>query len=455
MRHRLLIAALGASVLAHAAVLGSTAGFGRAHEPPVRPLALDARLVMPEPEPVAAPPAAEAPNRPAAVQPVAAPKPRPQAKMKRQPEVKPVAAIAPAGEQAVALAVPMRTPEPPSESVVDASAPSAAPEVDADALSASSADSVTNLAVEPAAQPVAAPADSRKFSSAGWPRRGDIRFRVMLGEPGFEVGEAHHEWSHDRKRYRMSVSLETTGVVDLFRKLRYQQHSEGRVGPKGLQPERFGVEQSGRKPESAEFDWQGGQVTMRRGDRTRTAPIEPGDQDVLSLWHQLGIVGVAGLPHELNVVSGKSAKRSVLEAVGVERPALPIGQLEALRVRARALDGKLSIDIWLARDYGMLPVRIRIVDDKGEVLDQQAVELRLAPTGKNKAANPKADDDFDGEPGGGALPAGDDVAQYAGGGDEPAAEPGAGADPDAPDAAIETDMIELREAQHEPASIYQ
>jgi hypothetical protein len=29
----------------------------------------------------------------------------------------------------------------------------------------------------------------------------------------------------------------------------------------------------------------------------------------------------------------------------------------------------------------MLPVRIRIVDDQGEALDQQAIQLRLAPPG--------------------------------------------------------------------------
>lgn len=453
MRYRLLIAAVGVSVLAHAAILGSTAGFGPAPEPPVTSVALDARLVVPAPTPAAAPSPGEVPNPPPAVVPVS-PQPKPQAKRKQQPKVKPAVEAAPSVEQTVALAVSPPTPDFPSEPVVDASA-LAAPAEAADSLPppASSADLATNQAIEPDVRTVAA-ADSRKFSPARWPRRGDIRFRVMLGEPGFEVGEARHEWTHDRKRYQMSVSLETTGVVDLFRKLRYRQHSEGRVGPKGLQPDRFGVDQSGRKPESAEFDWDGGQVTMRRGDRTRTAPIEPGDQDVLSLWHQLGIVGVAGLPQELNVVSGKSAKRSVLEAVGVERPVLPIGQLEALRVRARALDGKLSIDIWLARDYGMLPVRIRIVDEKGEVLDQQAVELRLAPTGKNKAANPKADNDADGETRGGALSA-EAVPQYASTGEEPTPERGTGSDAGATDIANETEMIELREVQQEPASLYQ
>ncbi|KON82265.2 DUF3108 domain-containing protein [Azoarcus sp. PA01] len=231
-------------------------------------------------------------------------------------------------------------------------------------------------------QPVAVPhADSRKAGVAAWPAQGSIRYRVMYGEGGFEVGEALHDWTHDDKRYRMTVKVKTTGVMDLLRSLQYEQRSEGRIGPKGLVPEHFRVEQSGKKPETAEFDWNTGQVTMRRGSRTRFAPVERGDQDLLSLWHQIGLTDAAALPDELKVVSGKSATPSVLERVGPERLVLPIGGLDTQRLRARALSGKLSIDVWLAREYGTLPVRIRITDDKGDVLDQQAVEVRLAPAG--------------------------------------------------------------------------
>lgn len=238
-----------------------------------------------------------------------------------------------------------------------------------------------------APRPLAAvpPADSRKPGVATWPAQGSIRYRVMYGEGGFEVGEALHDWTHDDKRYRMSVTVKTTGVMGLLRSLQYEQRSEGRIGPKGLVPEHFRVEQSGKKPETAEFDWNTAQVTMRRGSRTRTAPVERGDQDLLSLWHQIGLTDTAALPDQLQVVSGKSATPSVLERVGAERLVLPIGRLDTQRLRTRALSGKLSIDVWLAPEYGTLPVRIRITDDKGDVLDQQAVEVRLAPAGKAAA----------------------------------------------------------------------
>jgi len=94
------------------------------------------------------------------------------------------------------------------------------------------------------------------------------------------------------------------------------------------------------------------------------------------------LLRAGALPATLTVLTNKSAKPALLEVVGPEGLRLPIGRLDTLRLRAQAEDGSLTIDIWLASRYGMLPVRIRIADDEGEVLDQQAIQLRLTPAGE-------------------------------------------------------------------------
>lgn len=358
-----LILAAASSVLLHGAALGVLAWSpGVAVEAIDAPL-LQARLVTFE-SLTPAPAAPKQPERPTApeVKPrqAAAPKPVPH-----MPDV-----LASAGVE-VAEFIPLAEPAPEPEPV----APDAA---DLPPKTAEPRD-------PPAAEPGAAPPELPGASLAAWPARGSIRFQTHLGEGGFLVGEATHEWWHDGERYRMSVELETTGVVGIFQNFRYVQRSEGRVGPQGLQPETFSVEQTRKKPSSVSFDWTARQVTITRGSRVKTAEIAPGDQDVLSLWHQIGIVGVARGALALNVVSGSEATASTVTIVGGERVKLPIGELDTLRIRAAANDGKLTIDLWLASAYGMLPVRIRAVDDKGEVLDQRAVELKLMPSGGRSA----------------------------------------------------------------------
>ncbi len=232
------------------------------------------------------------------------------------------------------------------------------------------------------------PDSAETFSSDGWPTHGGILFRVFLGQGKFQVGEADHQWSHDGAHYRMEVKVRTTGVAALVRGLHYVQRSEGEIGTQGLKPLRFNTEQEGKPPESAEFDWSAGRVSIRRDGRERRATdVQTGDQDVLSIWHQIGIVGSAGLPRTITVASGKAAKAARLEAVGEESLALPIGRLDTAHIKAQAEDGSLTIDIWLARRYGMLPVRIRMTDDKGEVLDQQAIRLHLLPTDDDRQTN--------------------------------------------------------------------
>ena len=61
-------------------------------------------------------------------------------------------------------------------------------------------------------------------------------------------------------------------------------------------------------------------------------------------------------------------------------------QLDTVRLHAFAEKDDLDIDIWLSRRHGLLPVRIRITDDKGGVLDQRAsrIEAGAAATAARK-----------------------------------------------------------------------
>lgn len=335
MIRRAAVLALGLSVLMHGVLLGGARLLpGSALEPELPEAPIQVRMIAPAPE-----------SRPVVA---VMPKPAPRPSLPRSP---------------------LLTASLPPQTVVDA-VPEPAP---------------AGLVEEPGSLP---PAPAERVEAAtpaalqldGWPRRGRIVFRVLMGEKGFEVGQADHQWSHDEHHYRMELVLRTTGLVGLMRRFHYVQRSEGELGPQGLKPQHFNVEQSGKRSESAEFDWSAARVSLRRdGVERRSAEVRPGDQDVLSLWHQIGIVGASSLPLTLTVVSNKGAKPARLEALGHETVRLPIGSLETLHLRAQASDGSLTIDIWLARHYGMLPVRIRIVDDKEEVLDQQAIQLRLTP----------------------------------------------------------------------------
>ena len=67
-----------------------------------------------------------------------------------------------------------------------------------------------------------------------------------------------------------------------------------------------------------------------------------------------------------------------IEVVGEEKIEVPAGSFRALHLRA---PGAKALDLWLAYDYSMLPVKIRF-DDGQYILVQTATKIQLNPSGK-------------------------------------------------------------------------
>lgn len=218
-------------------------------------------------------------------------------------------------------------------------------------------------------------------AAKAWPASGRIVYRVYYGDDGVPLGRTTHRWKHAAGRYRMQSLVETTGMAALFKDFRYLQRSEGTVSKGGLRPERYSVDQKGKPKQQARFDWKRGEVRIDRGDSHREAKITKGDQDVLSLWHQLARAPLDKAPGTLTVVTNKAAAVSVVRDMGVETLNLPMGEITARHMSVHSDDGNVKVDLWLAEGRNNLPVRIRIEDRKGEILDQQAERIELGVAG--------------------------------------------------------------------------
>ncbi|MCB1887523.1 MAG: DUF3108 domain-containing protein [Rhodocyclaceae bacterium] len=228
-------------------------------------------------------------------------------------------------------------------------------------------------ASEPLGGPLAAPADA----VAAWPAAGVIEYEVLYGKLGFRIGNAIHRWTREGNSYRMESVAKAGGLLAAIGSLSYTQRSEGEVTPWGLQPDAFEVERGGRRREWSDFDWARGEVDLYRDGKARQAALSQGDQDVLTLWHQIALAEPWAGEVTLTVVTGKSAAPSRVEYLPDETVEVPAGRFEARHLRAAAIDGSLTLEVWLAKAQGLLPVRILMVDRKGEILDQRAQRIRI------------------------------------------------------------------------------
>lgn len=370
--------ALGLSIVVHAMVLLSSGWkLGSAPPPPI-----SVHFMPP-------PPVVQAQAKPApSVPPV--PKERhsaPRHPVSPEPTKQPSAPASKPTSKPVAPHSETVSQNPASPSVHHPSTSADAEEVGSSGTPASASSTPASASPSAAENPWSA-LQASSDEKAHWPTRGRIVYDVYYGDRGILAGRTLHDWTHDDAHYSMQTHVETVGLVSLLKSFQYDQSSEGGVSQGLLIPARFTAVQSGRPMEEARFDWGTRHVEIQRRDgKVRDAELSPGDQDLLSLWHQVALMGRMNERLALKVITNKAASDTVLSSQGTEALSLPLGMLLTEHVKVDAAGSGLTLDIWLARTHNMLPVRVRVQDAKGEVIDQWARELsydqtRLVATGE-------------------------------------------------------------------------
>ncbi len=318
----LLAALLGSLAIHAAALVGMDVElFGGGPEPEPAPLRAEIR---PLPEAPPAPPDV-APGKP----------PAPAAKAARPPR--------PASPRPLAQTAPvaaLSTPEPEPEIVPEM--PSTAPVTPA-----------------PPAKPIL-------------PATGTIRYAIFKESLGFQVGRAEHRWEFGEDgRYRLTGITETSGLVSLFKPIRIETESSGRMVAGGLQPETYRTLKNGKDTgENADFDWSTAEVRLARDGSVQ--PIARGTQDILSLNYQLAYLGGLAEGSVIGVVTGRKYERYAVDSLGEEEIETPAGRFRTLHLRAMT---DKTTEVWIALDRQRLPVRIRFTDKKGESFEQVATEI--------------------------------------------------------------------------------
>ena len=180
-------------------------------------------------------------------------------------------------------------------------------------------------------------------------------------------GEAELQWQVEDGHYQARWSLPTPHG-------RRTLHSEGRAGPAGLAPLRFGDRHRGEA--AAHFDAAAGRI--RFSGNQPDAPLQPGAQDRLSVLLQLGAL-IAGNPSAypkgkqvtMQTATVRDAEIWHFSVEGEEELQLPAGHqrtVKLLRLPRREFDQK--VELWLAPGLDYVPVRLRLTQPDGDWLEQ-------------------------------------------------------------------------------------
>jgi hypothetical protein len=317
---RVLAAAAGVSLLAHA-IVASLPGPSLAASEPVTMLSATITEMPPPP----APP----------------PKATPKPKAKRV--LKPVIA-APSSETLAPIAEAQIGPEPNFEPVPLAKAPAPT-------------DAKTAAAKEPPPSP-----------AHPIPPRLELVYRGFLGTQGFFVGDAVYRLEHQGGRYTISTVAQARGLFAIFIRGEGHLSSTGTITADGLQPDIYTAERtSDGRHEAAMFDWISGKVFL---NDQKTAPLIPPTFDPLAVLWQFYFVPPEENETDFNVATTRRVYHAHFRRVGTEIITLPFAEVEAEVWERDPGDGNITARVWLAPSLHHVMVKMRLSNGRitGEAL---------------------------------------------------------------------------------------
>lgn len=207
--------------------------------------------------------------------------------------------------------------------------------------------------------------------SRALPAQLTLHYTAQLGDgdAGFVAGEAVYVWQGSAGHYRLTSRLQATGLAALFMSGAIEQTSEGELAATGLRPRRYVLERKAGRRDTAQFDWDAGQLQFGNG---KQAALGGQAQDLLSFPFHLALVADEGTPGlALGVTNGRRLRQYVFQMVGKRQLVMNGQTLEVVHLRGMR-PGEGQLDVWLDVARHWVPVRIRTQDTQDKV-----IELRL------------------------------------------------------------------------------
>ncbi|QDQ26474.1 DUF3108 domain-containing protein [Chitinimonas arctica] len=193
--------------------------------------------------------------------------------------------------------------------------------------------------------------------AAGLPARAQISYEARLS--GLPVGEATQRWSLEKDHYQLE-----TEIAPIFGpRIRYV--SSGTVGEAGIKPAEYAEFRGGSTPrQQARFDWTSKQVSYGNPESPQSAKLEAGAQELNTLPFQLSWLGTKNTA-TMQIMTGRKLRQDRF-AMSDGGTLKLMGKSTPVRVW-RTPDAEEGTEIWLAVEFGNLPVKIIRHDDKGEL----------------------------------------------------------------------------------------
>lgn len=210
------------------------------------------------------------------------------------------------------------------------------------------------------------------------PKEAQLTFAIHLGNGGMRVGETVHTLQIEDGRYVLYSVTRTTGLVSLFKTYELTQYSSGSYERDGLHPEQFFEQRRDKLTtvrHTAELDRTAQLIRFSDGGEA-ALPLET--VDILSVMYQFPPLDGAEVAR-VAVTNGRKIERYAFDIAVDEKTDTPLGKLQTVKLRKQHGPDEEGLEIWLAREYRLFPVKIRFIERNGTVAAEAIItDIRVS-----------------------------------------------------------------------------
>ena len=180
--------------------------------------------------------------------------------------------------------------------------------------------------------------------------------------------------------YSIRNEVEAKGFVSLFYWNKVVQTSDGLITPDGLRPINYHYQFGSKIDNLAVFDWESKKIIITVNGNKSEIEMQEGSQDMLSVMYQF-MFEPPLTKMKLYVTNGKNYKPYDYAYVGDEIIETDVDKIETMHIAKFNYTNEERIDLWLAKDYRFIPIKIRKTEKDGSILDQSAKKIEIESLG--------------------------------------------------------------------------
>ena len=207
-----------------------------------------------------------------------------------------------------------------------------------------------------------------------------VRASYDVYKDGTQVAVVQETFEKKGTQYQIVSESNPAGLLALFVRTRIKALSTGVVTQTGLRPEQFdyGRLDDATKNVSATFDWKSEQLRLSFDGRNETVALPPDTQDRVSLMYQFMFLPAGKLDSlEFHMTNGKKVEPYRYQLAGRETIDTPLGKLSTLHLVKQRDAGENAVDVWLASERNLIPVKLLIVENDGSKFEQVITQLEF------------------------------------------------------------------------------